>query len=250
MTCESPLPAALKQRLADFEPAAPPTRFALGAETLDTRLGGGLARARLHELWPAQEQDMASATGFALLLALRASGADGPIVWIAEDKGEQRRGPLYPPGLAELGIDPARILFVRAPDEKALLRAAGDVVRSPAAGTAVIGLAGPAHSFDLTASRRLTLFAEASGVTAILLRACDPQGPSAATTRWRVAAALSAALEANAPGNPAFAVDLLRQRGGAPAPGWRLEWDRDRTCFAPLSGDLAADAGGGYLAAG
>jgi protein ImuA len=65
-----------------------------------------------------------------------------------------------------------------------------------------------------------------------------------------VAAAASAALEADAPGHPAFLIDLVRQRGGAPSFGWRLEWDRDRTRFAPLSGDLAADAGGGYLAAG
>jgi protein ImuA len=131
-----------------------------------------------------------------------------------------------------------------------VLRAAGDVVRSPAAETVVIEPAGTASALDLTASRRLTLFAERSGTTAILLRTADPQGPSAAITRWRVASTLSTALEADAPGHPAFLLDLVRQRGGAPSFGWRLEWDRDRACFAPLSRDLAADAGGGYLAAG
>jgi protein ImuA len=250
MTCESPFPAALKERLSGYEPAAPPARFGLGVERLDTILGGGLAQGRLHELWPAETADGASTAGFALMLALRASGKDGPIIWIAEEKGERRRGPLYPPGLAELGVDPARILFVRAPDEKALLRAAGDVVRSPAAGTAVIEPAGTASALDLTASRRLTLFAERSGTTAILLRCADPQAPSAAITRWRVASAPSAALEADAPGRPAFLIDLVRQRGGTPSFGWRLEWDRDRACFASLSRDLATDAGGGYLAAG
>ncbi|HWI85789.1 MAG TPA: hypothetical protein VNT42_05620 [Sphingomonas sp.] len=249
MTCESPFPPALRKRLAGYEPAVPPARFALGVERLDTLLGGGLARARLHEIWPAEAVDGASATGFALMLAQCAS-RDGPIVWIAEEKGDQKHGPLYPPGLAELGIDPARILFVRAPDEKALLRAAGDVMRSPAAGLAVIAPAGTAPLLDLTATRRLTLFAEASGVTPILLRVADPQAPSAAATRWRVAAAPSQALDANAPGLPAFAIDLLRQRGGAPSFGWRLEWDRDRARFAALSRNLAADAGGGYLAAG
>jgi len=250
MTCESPFPSALRKRLARYEPALPPARFTLGVAPLDTILGGGLARARLHEIWPAEAADGANATGFALMLAQRASAAGGPIIWIAEEKGEQKNGPLYPPGLVELGIDPARILFVRAPDEKALLRAAADVVRSPAAGITVIAPAGPAPLLDLTASRRLTLFAEASGTTAILLRVADPQAPSAATTRWRVAAATSQALDANAPGHPAFAVDLIRQRGGAPSSGWRLEWDRDRARFAPLSRDLAADAGGGYLATG
>jgi protein ImuA len=250
MTCESPFLPALRKRLARFEPTAPPARFALGVAGLDAILGGGLARARLHEIWPAQAADGAAATGFALMLAQRAREPGSPIVWITEDKGEQKSGPLYPPGLLELGIDPTRILFVRTPDEKTLLRTAGDVVRSPAAGTAIIAPAGAAALIDLTASRRLTLFAEASGVTAILVRGADPEAPSAATTRWRVAAARSHALEANAPGHPAFAIDLLRQRGGAPSAGWQLEWDRDRACFAPLSRDLAADAGGGYLATG
>jgi len=255
MTCESPpLPAPGRAAgplpkivLAQVETVVPPARFALGVTELDRALGGGLASARLHELWPAAADDAPTATGFTLLLALKAAGNQGAIVWI-EQQGKQGR--VYPPGLAELGIDPARILFVNAPDEKSLLRAAGDVVRSPAPGATVIAPAGPARLLDLTASRRLTLFAEASGTTAILLRTADPHAPSAATTRWRLAAARSRALDANAPGSPAFALDLLRQRGGAPSYGWTLEWDRDRASFTPLSRDLAADAGGEYLATG
>lgn len=246
MSESSSLPA-LKTRLAGFEAALPPTRFPLGAARLDDALDGGLARARLHEAWAATRADGPSATGFALMLALCAGGRDGNIVWIAEEPAERSCGPLYPPGLAELGADPARLLFVAAPDAKALLRAAGDVVRSPAAGTAVIAPAS-LTGFDLTATRRLTLFAERSGVTAILLRAADPHMPSAAVTRWQVAAAPSSALEANAPGLPAFTVELVRQRGGVPVPALRLEWDRERGRFAPLPGALPADAGGGLLA--
>ena len=98
----------------------------------------------------------------------------------------------------------------------------------------------------------LQAFPNISGrdAVSILLRTADPEAPSAAATRWRVAAAPSRALEANAPGAPTFTLDLLRQRGGAPSYGWTLEWDRDRTRFTPLSRDLVADAGGEYLAAG
>ena len=255
MTCESqPSPARERSQafpaaaLAHAEPIVPPRRFALGVGPLDAALGGGLAQARLHELWPATADDAPSAAGFAMMLALRASSAGGTIVWIGQE--HPRQGVLYPPGLRELGVDPAHILFVTTPDEKALLRTAGDVVRSPAAAVAVIAPAGPASMLDLTATRRLTLFAERSGTTTILLRTSDPQGPSAAATRWRVAAALSQAMEANAPGHPAFAIDLIRQRGGTPSPGWRLEWDRDRAEFAALSRIVAAGAGGGYLATG
>jgi protein ImuA len=256
MPCESP-PLAARQRpagsvpkiaVAHAETIVPPTRLPLGLEPLDAVLGGGLAKARLHEIWPAATADTPSATGFALLLALKASGPTGTIVWIGQE--DRRSGALYPPGLAELGIDPARLLFVAAPDETALLRAAGDVVRSPAVAATVIAPAGPAPTLDLTASRRLTLFAERSGTTAFLLRTADPRAPSAATTRWQVAAAPSRALEANAPGHTAFSLDLVRQRGGAPSHGWQVEWDRDRARFAPLSRSVAADAGGGYLATG
>lgn len=247
---ESSIASALKERFAGFDKAAPPSRFALGDARLDAVLTGGLARARLHEAWPARAADQASAAGFALMLAVRAADEGRMIAWIAQDEGQGGIGPLYPPGLAELGADPARFLFVTAPDEKALLRAAGDVVRSPAIGCAVIAPGRKARGFTLTATRRLTLFAEQSGVTAILLRGADPEAPSAAATRWRIAAAPSRLLEAEAPGHPAFTVDLVRQRSGAPSAGWRLEWHRDATRFAPLPRNLPADAGRGLLAAG
>lgn len=246
---ESPRPAPLTH-LAAPVPASPGARVALGVERLDGLLGGGLQRGRLHELWPASPDDRPAAAGFALLTAALAAGPSGTIVYIAEDAGERRGGALHGPGLRDLGLDPARLLLVRVPDAKALLRVAADVVRSPAVTAAVVAPAGAASLLDLTASRRLTLFAERSGVLALLLRVADPAQPSAAATRWQVAAAPSRPLEAEAPGHPAFLIDLVRQRGGPPADGLRLEWRRDRARFAPLSGDPPAVAGGGYVAAG
>lgn len=243
-----PSPPALGHQLSAFPTAGPCTRFSLGAETLDAMLGGGLERGRLHEVHAAGEHDLPSMAGFALMLALRAGGRGGNIVWLAE----ARRGHdlLHGPGVAELGADPARMLFVSVPDEKMLLKAAADVVRSPAAGTAVIAPSSRPRHLDLTATRRLMLFAERSGVTVLLLRGVSAETPSAAATRWRIAAAPSTPLDADAPGAPAFTADLVRRRGGAPSPGWRLEWHRDLAGFsaAPLSGAVAADAGERRLA--
>ena len=76
---------------------------------------------------------------------------------------------------------------------------------------------------DLTASRRLALAAEQSGVTLLMLRLEAEPVPSAADTRWAVSAAPSQALEANAPGPPQLEIELLRRRvgpfGHALAPG-------------------------------
>ena len=67
---------------------------------------------------------------------------------------------------------------------------------------------------NLTASRRLMLSAETSGVTAFVLHSGTAAHPSAAHTRWRVKAAPSMALPGYAPGKPVFNVELLRQRAG------------------------------------
>ena len=99
------------------------------------------------------------------------------------------------------------------------------------------GLAGVVAEFSgalgLTASRRLQLAAEHSGVTAFLLRRsrCFDNPvllePSAAVTRWRVATVPSGPPLANAPGTPGLGrprwrLELIRCRGGE-AHSWIVE---------------------------
>lgn len=213
----------------------------LGHAGLDAALGGGLARGRLHELFAAEPTDKSSAAGFTAMLAYLVSQADTPLFWMREETA-QRQGCLHTPGLAEIGIDPRRLVLVVPPDPVALLRAAADVVRCTCVGAAVIELWRHPRALDLTASRRLALAAEASGVTTLLLRAEAEPSPSAAQTRWSIRAAPFVALEAEAPGRPAFIVDLLRQRGRPDGGSWHLEWDRDRGCFhgTALSGAVVS----------
>jgi protein ImuA len=83
----------------------------------------------------------------------------------------------------------------------------------------------PAAGLADHAHRRLQLAAERSGVTALLLRrwrtgaeaAVERARPSAAVTRWRVAALPSADIP-GLPGIgwPRWRVELLRCRGGLP----------------------------------
>lgn len=219
-------------------------RVTFGAPFLDEPLGGGIARAALHEVYAPGTADLAAATGFAVGMAIRAAGMR-PILWVRQDFLDAETGRLHPPGLAELGLDPARILLVRARDAEGVLRAGAEAARCSALGAALIEPWGEPRLFDLTASRRLSLAAEASGVTTVLLRAAASQAASAAQTRWLVRALLSRGLEANAPGDPAFSVTLLRHRGGLSEREWRVEWNRDRQSFqerrldaAPLSRPL------------
>lgn len=200
-----------------------------GHAGIDAALGGGLMRARLHEIFAFEADDAGCATGFVAALALRLGGT---LVWLREGEAEKRGGQLHAPGLAEIGLAPSQVILGTLPDALAVLRAAADVTRCPDVGVAVVELWRDPRAFDLTASRRLALAAEASGVTVIALRIAATPAPSAAQTRWQVAAAPSLPMEANAPGYPAWAIELLRQRGRPAGGAWRVEWNREQACLA------------------
>jgi len=216
------------------------------APSTDGLTQAGLVPATLHEIYAGSGGDGASALGFAALASLRFT-AERPLLWFR--RLTSRASP-YGPGLTELGLDPGRILFVAAPDERALLRAGADAAHCAGVGAILIEAEGKFPLYDLTASRRLRLAAAHSGVTILLVRAGAAPIPSAAETRWEVAAAASPVVEAGAPGPPAFAVRLLRRRGGPAGMEMRLEWNREQARFreAPLSGALFPLSAGGPAA--
>lgn len=206
-------------------------RIATGHLALDAALGGGLARGRLHELFAAEADDGPSAAGLAAMIALRAVGRRAPIFWLRTDEAARHGGTIHAPGLIELGGDPDSLVLGQAPDAKTLLRVAADAAHCPGLGALIVEAHGKCPALNLTASRRLALAVEQSGVTLLMLRLGAEPVPSAADTRWAVSAAPSRALEADAPGAPAFEIELLRRRSGPAGMRWRLEWNRDRLTF-------------------
>lgn len=221
--------------------AKPPRATWAGASTghkgIDDALGGALARGQLHEVFAAGADDAVSATAFIAMLGERLGGA---AVWLREEAIE-RRTRLHMPGLAAIGLDPASMVFGLLSDGDAVLRAGADVLRCPDVGVAVIELWRNPRNLGLTTTRRFQLAAEASGVTALLLRIDAQPSPSAATTRWVVRSIASQPLSANAPGYPAFELELLRHRGGGQG-RWRLEWDREHRCFHDIGGTALSGA--------
>ena len=218
----------------------------VGAAYVDEKLQGGIVRNGLHEFFGPTNYDSVAAAAFALMLALRLPEPCLRIFWITGDKERQTSGRLYPPGLAEMGADPAQILLVQAADLRDALRAAADSIRSKAAGAVILEAQGNARLIDLTSTRRLALAAAEAGVLALLVRGDAVPMPSAASTRWQVASAPSQPLPGNAPGFATFDISLLRHRGGTAPFEAKVIWDHGQKTFhdAPLSGGLSANVTG------
>jgi protein ImuA len=205
-------------------------RIALGHATADAMLQGGLAIGALHEVFAAGRQS-GVATGFIAGLAGRVT-ARRPLVWVRQDFSDLESGALSMNGLAELGLDPRRLVTVRAPDADNALRTAADALACDAVGAVVLEVWGEARQLDLVASRKLTLTAQASGVTCLVLRvAAEPQ-PSTAETRWIVRAAHSSPGAVwTAWGTPMFDAQLIRNRHGQVGQ-WIMEWKCDECLFS------------------
>jgi protein ImuA len=211
-----------------------------GTNAIDSRITGGLAQRALHEVFAASAEDGSAAGAFAVMLGMRACPASRPIIWVRERRCNHHVGYINAAGLLELGFDPDHLILIDAPDTLAVLRAGADIVKCGQVGAVVIEPWGKAPLLDLTASRRLSMAAAASGVMALMVRVDAAPMPSAAQTRWRVATAPSSPLASIAPGYPAFDITLLRHRGGIAGFETRLEWNRDTRSFAPLSRSASA----------
>src|SRR6516164_8795333 len=206
-------------------------------------LGGGLALGALHEILGAgdDEEDGAVTAAFAAgilgrLATQESSAGDGTVLWCLPHPD------FYGPGLTAHGLDPARLVLVRAPRDAEILLAMEEGLRAPGI-AAVVGEVG---TLPAVASRRLQLAAERSGITAFLLRRWRDGGqaarernlPNAAVTRWRVAALPSQPLPGEpGVGRPRWRVELLRCRGGEPA-CWEVE-GADATGHVSLASALA-----------
>jgi protein ImuA len=232
----------LRERIRRIERPAEAIHGVLpfGIAAIDRALpGGGLARGALHEVLGVggDEEDGALAAAFAAgILARLTAAVDGMVLWCLP------RPDLYGPGLAAHGLDPARILLVRAPRDAEILWVMEEGLRA----SGILAAVGEIGVLPAVASRRLQLAAERSGVTVILLRRWRDSGqaareralPNAAATRWRIAAMPSRALR-NEPG-VGFArwrVELVRCRGGEPA-CWEMEVT-DATGHVSLAASLA-----------
>src|ERR1700682_6363289 len=218
------------ERIETHGDAYAPNKVPLGHAGADATLRGGLAMAAVHEVF-AEGHQSAAATGFIAGLAGRIT-ARRPLVWVRQDFSDIESGALSMSGFSELGLDPRCLVTVRAADVDSALRTAADALACDALGAVVLEVFGEARQLDLVPSRKLTLAAQASGVTALLLRLAATPQPSTAETRWIVRAAHSPpGAPWSAWGAPVFDAQLVRNRHG-PVGRWIMEWKCDECLFS------------------
>jgi protein ImuA len=232
--------ATLRERIRQIEQPRSHGVLPFGIAAIDRALpGGGLALGAVHEILGqgGDEEDGAAACGF--IAGILARIRPGPVLWCL------KRPDLYGPGLLARGLDPARLIVVSAPRDEDILWAVEEGLRAPG----LIAVVGEIGRLPLVAGRRLQLAAEHSGVTAFLLRrwrnseeaARERERPSAAVTRWRIAALPARDIDdprlRHLIGQPRWRVELLRCRGGVPAE-WIVEV-ADATGHVRLSPELA-----------
>lgn len=188
--------------------------MALDGGAIDAALGGGLKLAALHEITTngIDVEYAAAPTSFLANLLSHLPGT-APLFWVAQSCD------LYPPGLTALGLDPARLIQLRAACDDEALGLMETVLRAGVAAAVVgeIGRAGP------LAGRRLQLSCLGRGSTGFVLRrfplGARPATPlTAAVSRWQIVSApghiTQHAPGMRTPGGLRWHAELLHSRGG------------------------------------
>ena len=164
---------------------------------------------------------------------------DRPLLWVQERMAILESGRIYPPGLGC-----ADLIHVEARDARAALWAMEEGLRCNALSAVIGELWGDPARLDVTATRRLAVAAERSGVACWLVRLGGTANLSGARMRWRISsmASLPNPLDSRASGRPAWDAELFRARGFPPG-RWTVAHEADAF-------HLVAAPGGGALGEG
>jgi protein ImuA len=184
----------------------------------------------LSELFAAQPRD----GGWAGFLAAQLE-CGKPLLWVQERMAILESGRIYPPGLP-----PCELIHVEARDARDALWAMEEGLRCTALSCVIGEIWGDPRALDFTATRRLAVAAERSGVAAFLIRLGGHANLSGARMRWRIASApsLTNPLDERAPGLPAWDAELFRARGFPPG-RWSIAHDSGAFHLLAGAGDRA-----------
>ncbi len=188
-----------------------------GARDMAARSVPQVGAGSLNEVIADTTRDAGAALGFCLFEAQGlVTAVRQAVIFLQMRAAAQEIGLPYGPGLSAFGFDPAALALVRVDTVTEMLWAMEEAAGCRNVAAVIGDFARDHKRLDFTASRRLSLRAEAFGVTPFVLHYGGDRVASAAPFRWHVAALPSAeaAFDARAPGAPRYRVTL--EKGG----GW------------------------------
>ena len=158
-----------------------------------------------------------------------------PLLWVQDRMAILESGRVYPPGLPNQDL-----IHVEARDARDALWAMEEGLRCPSLSAVIGEIWGDPKALDFTATRRLAVASERSGVAAFLIRLGGHANLSGARMRWRISSAPSLLnpLDPRAPGSPAWDAELFRARGMPPG-RWSIAREADRFHLVASAGDRA-----------
>ncbi len=167
------------------------------------------AVGKVHELWARHLMDHAAC--MAMLLQAVAE-TEKPVLWVMDQMMIRDYGLPYGPGLLSFGVDPARIMLVRARKNKEVVWALEEGLKV----SAFAAIVGEVQQTDLTTSRRLSLMAREHKSLCLLLVRNQQAPSSAAYSRWQIRPYESRKdeYETATPGVPQAEAQLMKHRGG------------------------------------
>lgn len=189
-------------------------RVALGP-ILKNMPGGVFPTGAIHEFISPTLAASAATTGFIAALLNTLMKHNPCCIWVSLYRK------VFPPGLKMFGVDPNRVIFIDAANEKEALWTIEEALKCKAVGAVV----GEIKELDFTRSRRLQLAVENSRVTGFINRLSPHKIQSTAcVARWQIKPISSQAKD-GLPGTglPRWQVELLKIRSGRPGI-WQLEW--------------------------
>jgi protein ImuA len=211
--------------------------MSFGLEPLDKAFSLGGLPFGAHQIAGAPGDGACAMLFSALIMARRFKASTGAQALVVQERAVLAEcGGLYGPGLAALGIDPGRLVFVAAHDGAEALRMVDEAVRSGAVSVVLAELGRGGRLLDLPATQRFNLYGQQTS-TLVLLVTPDLAGTSAAMTRWRATTAPSTAPRRYL-GPPSLTLDLTRNRLG-PVGRFTVDWSSDDETFRiPLQAPL------------
>jgi protein ImuA len=157
------------------------------------------------------------------------------LLWVQDCMAILESGRIHPPGLPTQNL-----IHVETRDARETLWAMEEGLRCAGLSCVIGEIWGDPKVLGFTATRRLAVASERSGVPCWLVRMGGTANLSGARMRWRIASAPSLlnTLDPRAPGTPAWNAELFRARGSPPG-RWSIAHEADRFHLVAASGDRA-----------